>query len=66
MITEIGIAAGEVWQYLDKNGEVQLSVLFTKLKKSRELILMSVGWLSREGHVILTEDGDDFWICLRK
>lgn len=52
-ITEIGIAAGEIWHYLDDHGSATLDQLYKKIGKSRELILMSLGWLAREGHITL-------------
>ena len=66
MITEIGIVAGEIWHYLDKHGEVLFSQLVEGIGQSRELALMSVGWLAREGHVIVKEDGRDYQVSLRK
>ena len=53
MITEIGIVAGEIWQYLDKNGNANLNQLSKGIKQPKELILMSLGWLAREGHITL-------------
>ena len=66
MITEIGIVAGEIWHYLDKHGEVLFSKLVSGIHQSRELTLMSVGWLAREGHVIVKEEGKDYRVWLRK
>ena len=66
MITEIGIVAGEIWHFLDKNGEVRFSKLCAGIKQPRDLTLMSVGWLAREGHVIVREEGKDYWVILRK
>ena len=65
MITQIGIVAGEIWHHLDKNGEVLFSQLASGIKQPRDLTLMSVGWLAREGHVIVREDGKDYWVSLR-
>ena len=65
MITEIGIVAGEIWHYLDKHQEVHLSELISNIDKSRDLILMSVGWLAREGHVIL-KGKKDYLVSLRR
>lgn len=65
MITEIGIAAGEIWHYLDEHGQVTLSQLCRGIDKPREVILMSLGWLAREGHVILEGD-NDYKISLRR
>lgn len=53
MITEIGIAAGDIWHYLDEKGNATLDQLTQGIRKPRELLLMSLGWLAREGHVTL-------------
>ena len=36
-----------------------------RLNRPKELALMSLGWLAREGHVIVREDGGDFRVELR-
>ncbi len=51
MITEIGIAAGDIWHYLDEKGSATLDQLVAGIKQPRDLLLMSLGWLAREGHV---------------
>lgn len=66
MITEIGIVAGEIWHFLDQHGETNLSVLAKSIDKREDLVLMSLGWLAREGHVILRQAGGDYKISLRK
>ncbi|MCM8795254.1 MAG: winged helix-turn-helix domain-containing protein [Candidatus Omnitrophica bacterium] len=67
MITKIGIAAGDIWHYLDQHGEVTFTELAQGIDKPRELLLMSLGWLAREGHVILQEiNAADYRIRLRK
>lgn len=53
MIMEIGIVAGEIWHYLDEHQHVTLDELTKNIKRPRELVLMSLGWLAREGHVTL-------------
>ncbi|MBU0634517.1 MAG: winged helix-turn-helix domain-containing protein [Candidatus Omnitrophica bacterium] len=65
MIMKIGIIAGDIWHYLDANGTVRLSRLLAAVNKPRDLVLMSLGWLAREGHVKL-EGEDDYTVCLRK
>lgn len=65
MITEIGIIAGEIWHYLDEHGEVRFSALASGIQRSKELALMSLGWLAREGHVIVRQEGQDFHVALR-
>ncbi len=66
MITEIGIVAGEIWHYLDEHGEVTFSQLQTGVDRPKETLLMSLGWLAREGYVIVEEIPNDYKIVLRK
>lgn len=66
MITEIGIVAGDIWHYLDQHGEAALSVLEKGIDKPRDLVLMSLGWLAREGHVVLQQSSGDYLAALRK
>jgi hypothetical protein len=66
MITEIGIVAGDIWHYLDQHGEVALGVLVKGIDKPRDLVLMSLGWLAREGHVVLQQSSGDYLAALRK
>ncbi len=66
MITEIGIVAGDIWHFLDQHGEVLLSALVEGIGKPRDNILMSLGWLSREGHVVLQQIDGEYKISLRK
>ncbi len=53
MITEIGITAGDIWHYLDKHESATLDQLIKGIKQPKELLLMSLGWLAREGHISL-------------
>ena len=64
MITEIGIAAGDIWHYLDEKGSANLEQLTRYIKKSRELLLMSLGWLAREGHINLGGPGTGYQAAL--
>jgi hypothetical protein len=66
MITEIGIIAGDIWHYLDQYGEVMLSNLVKGIDKPRDNVLMSLGWLAREGHVVLQQVYNDYTVSLRK
>jgi hypothetical protein len=66
MITEIGIVAGDIWHFLDQYGEVFLSELIRGIDKPRDNVLMSLGWLAREGHVILQQINGDYKVTLRK
>jgi hypothetical protein len=54
MITWIGLCAGEVWRYLDKHeGQAPMKSLLTGIDAPKETIFMAIGWLAREGYVIM-------------
>ena len=65
MITEIGIVAGDIWHYLDQHKTATLTEIVAGIDKSRNVALMSLGWLAREGHVIVEDTGKDYKITLR-
>lgn len=66
MIIEIGIVAGEIWHFLDQHSQTTLTNLVNSLEKPRDSILMSLGWLAREGHVVLYESQGDYVLTLRR
>ena len=67
MITEIGIVAGEIWHYLESNDKTaNLEDVLKSLDKPRDVILMSLGWLAREGHMVLKGNAPNFKVSLRK
>lgn len=66
MIIKIGIVAGEIWHFLDQYGEVSFSELTKGIDKPHDIVLMSLGWLAREGHVILQQIDSDYRVSLRK
>ena len=66
MITEIGIVAGEIWHFLDRKGKVALKRLVRGIDKDERLVLMSLGWLAREGHVVVERKGTYYRVRLRR
>ncbi len=65
MITKIGLVAGDIWIYLDHHNHVaQLDEMVKNLNKDRDLLLMSLGWLAREGHVVLEGESPKYSIRL--
>ena len=65
MITEIGIVAGEIWQILDQMDRCDVEQLCATLKRPPELILMSLGWLCREGHIRLIRQDEGYVASLK-
>jgi hypothetical protein len=66
MITEIGITAGDIWHYLDAHNKSNLRDVVRGIDKPKDLALMSVGWLAREGHVVVEKEGSDYKVWLRE
>ena len=67
MITEIGIVAGDIWHYLESNNKTAtLENIVKSLDKPRDIILMSLGWLAREGHMVVEGEAPNFKVSLRK
>jgi hypothetical protein len=64
MITEIGIVAGDIRHYLDKHECATLDDLVKHIGKPKDLVLMSLGWLAREGHVNLSDQESGFEVQL--
>lgn len=65
MITRIGIVAGEIWDYLDKHDKsVSMEDILSGLKKDRDIILMSIGWLAREGHIVMEGKAPNYKVRL--
>jgi len=66
MITEIGITAGDIWHYLDEHGKSPLSQVVREIDTEKERVLMAIGWLAREGHIIVEKSGQDYQVYLRR
>ncbi|OGW84434.1 MAG: hypothetical protein A2987_02445 [Omnitrophica bacterium RIFCSPLOWO2_01_FULL_45_10] len=66
MITKIGITAGDIWHYLDVHGKSYLAQIVAGIDTERDRVLMSVGWLAREGHIVVEKTGSDYQVYLRR
>ncbi|MFH1665474.1 MAG: winged helix-turn-helix domain-containing protein [Candidatus Omnitrophota bacterium] len=65
MITRIGIVAGEIWNYLERHNEpVRMEDIVKDLGKGRDLVMMSLGWLAREGHIVLEMETPNYMVRL--
>jgi len=54
MITQIGLTAGDVWNHLEAcNGSDSFENILKTIGAERDILLMSIGWLAREGHIYL-------------
>lgn len=65
MITWIGLCAGEIWRYLDKHdGKASLKELLSGIAAPKETVLMALGWLAREGYVLIEGGLPNFTVRL--
>jgi len=65
MITKIGIAAGEIWHMLDKSDRLSVDDIVKDADAPRDTVLMSIGWLAREGHIVLEGEMPNQTVSLR-
>ena len=67
MITRIGLVAGEIWEYLEhRDRKASMDEIVSALRKERDIVLMSMGWLAREGHIVLEGGSPDYTVKLTK
>lgn len=70
MIMKIGVIAGEIWRLLEREDRVPLSKLLSKVGKDitedEKIIYMGIGWLVREGYIVLEKTDSDYIAHLRE
>ena len=66
MDTEIGEAAGQIWQYLAQHGEVTLPRLQQGTILPERLLLMGIGWLAREEKLRFVQERRGLKIALKE
>lgn len=57
MMEMIGETAGQIWNYLNENGETTLAKMKKDLDLKANFAEMGLGWLAREGKVEMTKKG---------
>ncbi len=60
----IGENAGQIWQQLDKKGEMKLIELLKISKIEESDFYMSLGWLAREGKIVFYNENENQMILL--
>lgn len=57
MSEEIGLAAGEIWRYLDQTGECKVSALTKSLSIKEKVLQRALGWLDKEDKISFSTEG---------
>ncbi len=66
MITEIGVAAGEIWNHLELKGRTGFDEILIIGPSREKIMLMALGWLAREGHVLFRDENGVTFVELNK
>ena len=56
-LQRVGETSGLIWHSLNESGPVAMSKLPKQIDAPRELVLMGLGWLAREGKIEIEEVG---------
>ena len=56
MHDKVGLAAGQVWNYLHQGGESTISKMAKDLRQKDNIVYMGLGWLARENKVAIRQD----------
>ena len=65
MLEKIGNKAGEIYQYLEKNGPHTASALKKNLNNDKDLVPMGIGWLARENKIAFVVEGRNTKISIK-
>lgn len=64
MVEKIGIDAGKVWTKLDEKGRMDVRELRKAIKLTERDTFAALGWLAKEGKLILQKVEKDFYVKL--
>lgn len=64
LIAAIGENAGLVWNALSDGSKKSVKDLKKETKLTDKESFLALGWLAREGKVILEEEGANIYVCL--
>jgi Protein of unknown function (DUF2582). len=64
MIELIGTNAGAVWAILSEKGESGFKALKKATKLKDKEVWAALGWLAREGKLVVAEKEDDVYVSL--
>ena len=64
-VESIGETAGIIWHTLKADGPLPLSKLVDEVGAPKDLALLALGWLAREGKITIEESGRKKTVALR-
>jgi hypothetical protein len=54
-VDQIGETAGKIWHALHKEGPLSVAKLVESIEVNRDLVMQAIGWLAREGKLVISE-----------
>lgn len=66
LIEAIGEVAGKVWRHLAAEGEQSVSQVAQALDEPLERVTLAVGWLAREGKIVLKTESGTLTLALKE
>lgn len=65
MVDTIGIAAGKIWKFLDKNGPASSTKIGNATGIGKNDVQHAIGWLAREEKIAIEQKGRTETISLK-
>lgn len=65
MLESMGTAAGELWQYLNKNGESTATKIIKESELDSKSIQRAIGWLAKEDKLMVITKGRTELLALK-
>ncbi|MDI6641069.1 MAG: winged helix-turn-helix domain-containing protein [Elusimicrobiota bacterium] len=66
METEVGSAAGLIWNYLAEHGKTDALKLKLNLGLTNSILFLALGWLLRENKLVISKEKNLYYIELKK
>jgi predicted transcriptional regulator len=65
MLDTMGMAAGELWQFLNKNGESSAAKIVKESELDTKSLQRAIGWLAKEDKLVITTKGRTELLALK-
>jgi hypothetical protein len=64
-LKDIGSSAGKVWHYLNAKGPASADAIKRGTKLPNDVLFAALGWLAREGKVLIEVEGKKLQVALK-
>ncbi len=65
MKKEIGATAGELWHFLDAQGETTWRQIEKRVNRPQRMLAMGIGWLARENKIDIRKMSGVYYVGLK-